>query len=143
MKIRLLSLLLLFGLLAWVPVQAGSDMVDDVALSQADSDCEEKLAAANASIAELQTKLLDLEKELALLKAAAPGTDVSVLERRMKELEALNLQLQAKADTKPSPAELETKEDASGFNWLPWLIALVLAVVGFFLGRNSAEKKNS
>jgi hypothetical protein len=133
---------ILFLATAFLPLHghAGSEMVGGEktpVVADQEATCQEKLAVAQANLDEANAKLAAALEEIEKLKMTAAGQeDPAPLKQRLAEMEAELAALKAQ----PAPAAVAAESKCGTFWWLPWLIALILAAAGFFIGKKAGVK---
>ncbi|MEM6885022.1 MAG: hypothetical protein AAF571_08320 [Verrucomicrobiota bacterium] len=136
---RLFFFCVISGLLTFSAiVHAGDDVdksgpelsppVDTVSVSTfTKKDCDEKIAALKKKH---QAAIKKKNNQIADLKAS-----ISKLKEKVESLKADKASLEAQLAEAQKPAP---EPEPATTNWFPWILALILAVVGFFIGRSTA-----
>lgn len=108
-----------------------------------ESDCDKKIAALKKAH---ETELEQLNNQIKELQAALDQakSQSSSLDSSLAALESEIASLKEQLEAANAEAEaLKNVEEPDSTNWLPWIIALILAIIGFVLGRSTAGNKDS
>jgi hypothetical protein len=146
--------LILFTFLAIPAAYSGATLDDGAATVPApatvmpaftEADCEKKIAALTEKYDSLcaakDQRIDELEAELKTSQDLVM-TLKSQLADAQSSIAALEIQITDLQSTEPEP---EVTEPSASYAWVPWIIAIVLAVVGFLIGRSTSgsESDNS